>query len=71
MLSPLLNANPALKELVYFLLGRVDRINLLHCQWMKPDPRFNHIWAWIQKYSRVLKTRSQVIVTRSSVKLRK
>ena len=36
MLSHRLNENPALKELVYFLIGRVDRVNLIHRQWMKP-----------------------------------
>jgi hypothetical protein len=70
MLSICLNDNPDLKELVYFLTGRLARAQLINRQWMKPEPRFAHVWTWIQKYSRMVKNRSEVIVTRSSVKLR-
>jgi hypothetical protein len=69
-LNPLLDGNDALKELIHFLLGRRARGDLRHRKWMKPAIRYEKVWTWIQKYSRLVQNRSEVIVTRSCVTLR-
>ncbi len=59
-----------LKEVVYFLLGRRARVDLLHRKWTKPAPRYQEVWTWIQMFSRLVHNNSEVIVTRSCVTLR-
>ena len=69
-LTPHLDGNEALKELVFFLLGRRARLDLHHRKWWKPAPRYDIVWDWIQKFSRLAQNRCDVIVTRSCVTLR-
>jgi hypothetical protein len=46
------------------------RRTLLHRKWRKPAPRYEEVWTWIQKFSRLTQNRHEVIVTRSCVTLR-
>ena len=55
-------------HLHHFVLS-TDHRNLL-CKWWKPAPRYDIVWDWIQKFSRLAQNRCDVIVTRSCVTLR-
>jgi hypothetical protein len=70
MLGQRLHEHPEIKELVYFLIGRVDRAQLVRRQWMKPEPRYQQIWWWIQTRGRLVRRNAEIVVTRYSVKLR-